>query len=126
MLYLYAKYIHVSCVVLSGALFVLRGVWMLNESALLCVRVVRVVPHVIDTGLLVSAAVLCVITHQYPFIETWLTVKLGLLLLYIVLGMYALHWGKTKASRGAHWSAALSVFVIICIVAILKPSGLFI
>lgn len=126
MLYLYVKYAHVTCVVLSGSLFALRGVWMLNGSTLLGTRVVRVVPHLIDTALLLSAAALCVLTRQYPLIEPWLTLKLALLLAYIVLGMYALHWGKSKTSRRAYWGAALVVFAVICVIAITKPPALII
>ena len=126
MLYLGVKFFHVSCVVLSGALFALRGVWMLNGSPLLRERLVRVVPHVIDTCLLLSAGVLCVLTHQFPFVNTWLTLKLVLLIGYIVLGMYALHWGKTRAARGVYWRTALAVFALICLVAFLKPSALVI
>ncbi len=126
MLYLGVKFFHVSCVVLSGALFALRGVWMLNGSPLLRERLVRVVPHVIDTCLLLSAGVLCVLTHQFPFVNTWLTLKLVLLIGYIVLGMYALHWGKTRAARGVYWCTALAVFALICLVAFLKPSALVI
>lgn len=126
MLYLGAKFFHVSCVVLSGSLFALRGVWMLNGSPLLRERLVRVVPHVIDTCLLLSAGVLCVLTHQFPFVNTWLTLKLVLLLGYIMLGMYALHWGKTRAARRVYWCTALAVFALICLVAFLKPSAIVI
>ena len=123
MLYLSVKYLHVSCVVLSGALFALRGVWMLLQSPLLERRAVRIVPHVVDTCLLLSAAVLCVLIHQFPFVDAWLTLKLALLFVYIVLGMFALHWGKTIASRRAYWCAALSVFALIVLVALWKPTA---
>lgn len=123
MIYLYVKTIHVSCVALSGSFFALRGVWMLNDSALLGTRVVRVMPHLIDTALLLSAAGLCILTRQYPLTDTWLTLKLVLLLAYVTLGMYALHWGTTKARRCAYWAAALVVFGFICLIAITKPTG---
>ncbi|HEY5307039.1 MAG TPA: SirB2 family protein, partial [Casimicrobiaceae bacterium] len=49
------KHLHVSAVVVSLALFTLRGAWMLAESDKLRERWVRIVPHVVDTLLLLSA-----------------------------------------------------------------------
>lgn len=43
--YVSLKITHVSCVALSYALFVVRGVWTVRESALLQQRWVRIVPQ---------------------------------------------------------------------------------
>ena len=45
--YLLLKHLHVTCVVLSGAGFALRGFWMLRESAMLQHRLVRILPHLV-------------------------------------------------------------------------------
>jgi len=47
--------VHVTCVAVSYALFVVRGVWMIRESPLLRRRWVKVVPHIVDIVLLASA-----------------------------------------------------------------------
>ena len=52
MTYLLVKHLHITCAVLSGSFFLLRGVWMLLESDALQRRWVKVVPHVVDTVLL--------------------------------------------------------------------------
>ena len=64
--YFALKHLHVTFAVLSGAFFLLRGIWMLSGSTLLQRRWVRIAPHVIDTLLLASAVVLRVWSSQYP------------------------------------------------------------
>ena len=49
------KHLHVSAVAVSFALFTLRGAWMLAAPDKLQERWVRIVPHVVDTLLLLSA-----------------------------------------------------------------------
>ena len=121
MSYLALKNVHVTCVVLSYALFVARGVWMISDSAMLAQRWVKIVPHVIDTVLLVSAVVLAVSIAQYPFAVSWLTAKVIGLVIYIALGMLALRrGGRSKRVRVAAWLAAQAVFFYIVAVAVLK------
>lgn len=78
------KFLHVTCVVLSGTGFVLRGVWMIQGSPMLPRRWVRVVPHVVDTVLLPSAIALAFMIEQYPLAHGWLTAKVLGLVAYIV------------------------------------------
>lgn len=120
MSYLALKYVHVSCVVLSYSLFFVRGVWMMQDSAWLARRWVRIVPHVIDTVLLASAIAMAVVIQQYPFVAPWLTAKVIGLVVYIGLGMVALKRGRTKRMRIVAWIAAQVVFLYIIAVAILK------
>jgi len=95
MTYLAVKHLHMACAALTGALFLLRGSWMLADSPQLQRRWVRIVPHVIDTVLLASALVMVVWSHQYPFAQNWLTAKLFALIVYIGLGTVALKRGNT-------------------------------
>ena len=116
------KTIHIACVIASYALFFVRGVWMIGESALLQRRWVRIAPHVIDTVLLASAIALAVMIRQYPFVEPWLTAKVMGLVVYIGLGMIALRRGKSKRMRIATWIAAQLVFFYIVAAAITKSA----
>jgi uncharacterized membrane protein SirB2 len=111
------KSVHVSCVAASYALFFVRGIWMMRESAVRQERWVKVVPHVVDTVLLASAIALAVISHQYPLVDSWLTAKVAGLLIYIGLGTVALKRGKTRGARIAAWLAAQAVFFYIVAVA---------
>jgi uncharacterized membrane protein SirB2 len=118
--YLALKHIHITFAVLSGSLFFVRGLLMLRGSALLQGRALRIVPHLIDTLLLASAIGLVMVSGQYPFVQSWLTVKLLALLGYIVLGSIALKRGKSKGSRAIAFVAALLLFAYIVKVAISK------
>jgi len=114
------KHFHMACAATSGSLFLLRGYWMLRDSARLQQRWVRIAPHMVDTMLLASATVLAAWSGQYPFVQGWLTAKLIALIFYIVLGTIALKRGKTKPVRAAAFLAAVLVFAYIGSVAITK------
>jgi uncharacterized membrane protein SirB2 len=115
--YLAIKWVHVGSVLTSITLFMLRGGLMLADSPWLRTPVLRIAPHVVDTVLLTSALMLTTIVHQYPFVQGWLTVKVLALVLYIVLGSFALRRGRTKGVRTAALLAALLVFGFIWSVA---------
>jgi uncharacterized membrane protein SirB2 len=83
-------------------------------------RWVKVVPHVVDTLLLVCAVILVVWSGQYPFVQGWLTAKLLALIAYIVLGTIALKRGKTKSVRIGALVAAALVFAYIVKVALTR------
>jgi len=112
--------IHVTCVILTFALFFLRGIWMISDLELLQRRWVKRLPPVIDTVLLASAITLTVKIRQYPFVNDWLTAKVVALPVYIGLGMLALTYGRTRRIRIASWIAAQLCFLYIVSVALTK------
>lgn len=120
MSYLLLKYLHVSCVALSGLGFLLRGSWMLLDSPRLQGRWVRILPHVVDSLLLLSALALIGLSRQYPFVQPWLTAKFFGLLLYILLGTVALKRGRTYAMRALAFALALLTFAYIVSVALTR------
>jgi len=68
-LYLAIKYIHMLTALLSISGFILRGIWMLQSSPMLQRPLVRRLPHVNDTLLLLSALLMVFISGQYPFVH---------------------------------------------------------
>lgn len=118
--YLAIKHFHVTCVVLSGCGFCLRGWWMLRGSPRLGERWVRIVPHIVDTGLLGSALTLAALSGQYPFVEPWLTAKVIGLLAYILCGTLALKRGRTPRARAGFFLLAVSLFGYIVSVALTR------
>jgi len=112
------KYFHISCVLLSYNLFFLRGVWMLRGNAILQQRWVKVIPHIVDTALLLSAVTLAFMLSFSPLSSTWLMAKIVALLLYILIGTIALKRGRTKKIRLAAWLSAQLVFIYIVTVAL--------
>jgi uncharacterized membrane protein SirB2 len=123
-IYAVLKHLHVSCVALSGAGFLLRAWWMLHDSSQLQQRWVKVAPHVIDTLLLGSAISMAVLSAQYPFALDWLTAKMGGLLTYILCGTMALKRGRTKRQRAVFLFVAVMAFAYIVSVALTRnPRG---
>ena len=120
MSYALLKMIHVGSVIVSYLLFILRGIWMMQDSENLRQRWVRILPHVVDTILLTSAIALAMIIQQNPLSDSWLTAKVIGLLLYICLGMVAMRFGKTRQTKMIAWVAAQCVFIYIVLVALTK------
>jgi uncharacterized membrane protein SirB2 len=112
------KSLHISSVAGSFILFNLRGIWNLNGSSIMRQRWIKIVPHVVDTLLIVSAIALAFTIRQYPFVDGWLTAKVIALLLYIGLGFVALKYGQSKTVRLSAWIMAQMVFTYIILVAI--------
>lgn len=119
-MYLALKHFHITCVVLSGAGFALRGGWALAGSPLARARLTRVLPHLVDSCLLLSALGLAWMAGQYPFVHGWLTAKIVGLLAYIGFGMLALKPGRPMAVRAGALVAALAIFSWIVSVALSK------
>lgn len=111
------KFVHVSAVIITATLFIVRGIWMLRGSALLQHPFVRVAPHVNDTVLFISALTLAAIVGQYPFVTDWLTAKVVGLVVYILLGHIALRRGRNRTERAVAFAAALGTLGYILAVA---------
>ncbi len=119
--YMIFKHIHMTAALASGAFFLLRGLWMMQESSLFNARLVRVLPHVIDTILLVSALVLVGMMGKFP---VFVLVKVVALFVYIALGMMAFRFLKSWGGRVFMFFSALVVYAFIVSVAISKhPHG---
>ena len=109
--------VHIGSVMTSGTLFLLRGLalnlfgwrWALAWP-------LRYLSWTVDTVLLTAALMLMTIVHQYPVIDGWLTVKVVLLVPYIVLGYLALR-GETRRVRLAAFAGAALTFLYIYSVA---------
>lgn len=115
--YLPIKLVHVAAVLASGGLFLLRGLGVQLGAAWPQVAPVRMLSYVIDTTLLIAALMLSSMLRQYPFVHGWLTAKVLLLVVYIVLGILALKRGRTKAVRLVSWVSALVVYAMIISIA---------
>jgi uncharacterized membrane protein SirB2 len=114
------KLVHIGCVVLSGLFFFSRGAVMIRSPQFTTKVWVKRSAESIDTVLLLSGISLVWITGQMPWQEMWLATKLGLLLIYILLGMVAFHWGKTAIVRFSVWLMALLTFVMMISVAMTR------
>ena len=124
--YLVLRNVHICCAVLTITLFVLRGGLMLADSPWQQNVVLRYLPHVVDTVLLTTALMLTTVIHQYPFAVGWLTTKVVLLVIYIVLGSIALKRGRTRPARITAFVAALAtVGFLVTVARAHHPLGIF-
>lgn len=112
-MYLAIKHLHMLAALLSITGFIIRGIGMLIDAGWMQHKLVKILPHVNDTVLLLTAAWLAFSLQQYPFTAPWLTAKLLGLIVYIGLGLVALRFGKTKTVRALAWVAAIAVFAYI-------------
>jgi uncharacterized membrane protein SirB2 len=124
------KLIHISAVALSFLGFVARGGGVLCGAGWVRQRIIRVLPHVIDTVLLVSALGMLWILRLSPWATPWLRAKVIGLILYIALGVIALRRlpsgraARPRAMQLIAWVSALVVFGYIVSVALTKsPRG---
>ena len=124
--FLQILWIHIGCVIASGSLFFMRGCMMLAGLPATNHVALRRISVVVDSLLLAAAIALTTIIHQYPFVQAWLTVKVVLLVVYIVLGVFALRRGRTRAVRATCFAAAMIMFLFIVTVARTQnPLGAF-
>jgi uncharacterized membrane protein SirB2 len=104
--YLEIKGVHVYSVLASGGLFFLRGLAAQLGARWATAAPLRYSSYAVDTVLLTAALMLATILRQYPFVDEWLTAKVMLLVVYIVLGSFAIERGRTRGVRTACWIAA--------------------
>jgi uncharacterized membrane protein SirB2 len=124
--YLQLRWLHIACAILSISLFTVRGALMMAGSPKVHAAVLRYSSYTIDTTLLMVALVLTTVIHQYPFATGWLTMKLCLLVAYVVLGSIALKRGSTLRVRTFAYVAALvTVMFLVSVARAHHPLGIF-
>ena len=110
--------LHLVCVVSTISLFVVRYWWQYTNNPKLSKRWVKVVPHVVDTLLLLSGVGLVWITHYLPFTVrgAWLTEKLFGVIIYIVLGFIALGRRRPRSQQAGFIAFLLGLVVLYIII----------
>lgn len=120
------KTAHVTLVLTSGTLFAARGAAVLAGARWPMTARWRYTSVAIDTALLSAGVAMWSLLALNPLRDTWLGTKLLLLLVYIVLGSFALKRGRTPRVRAFSWAAALAVYAFMVSVALAhRPLGLF-
>jgi uncharacterized membrane protein SirB2 len=109
-------HIHIALVVLSVGLFALRWVGVLAGARWPMQRRARVVSMMFDTALLCAGATLWWLLQINPLQQHWLGAKLLLLVVYIVLGTFALK--RARRWVGKLLFGLLSLAVVAQMVAI--------
>jgi uncharacterized membrane protein SirB2 len=108
---------HIFVALLSGSLFALRGAFLIGGARWPQALAVKWASYTIDTALLTAALMLLTILPGGMFANGWLTVKVSLVVAYIVLGAFALKRARTTRARLGFYVAALATFFAIYSVA---------
>jgi uncharacterized membrane protein SirB2 len=88
-------------------------------------RWIRVLPHINDTLLLTFAILLCFATQQAPLMTPWLSEKVLAVILYILAGMFALKWAKSRTGQIIWFIIAVTLFAYAANIAISKAPLIF-
>jgi len=115
--YLPIKSVHIAAVLASGGLFVLRGGLVLAGIRWAMSAPLRYLSYTIDTVLLTAALMLATMLPGAVFANGWLAVKLTLLVLYVLLGSFALKRGRSRHTRMVCFVAAITVYAFMYSVA---------
>ena len=75
--------------------------------------IVRYSSYAIDTILLTAALMLVAVLPAALFANHWLAVKLVLVVVYVVLGTFALRRARTEHGRRIAYVAALVLFALV-------------
>ena len=102
------KWMHIACVLASASLFAFRGALIQADHAGVAQRPsVRWCSYSMDSGLLIAGLLLVSVLHGAMFASAWLSSKLVLLGVFLVLGTLALKRAATPRGRCGFFPAAL-------------------
>jgi uncharacterized membrane protein SirB2 len=124
--YVPLRHAHLAAVSISLVLFAARGSGVLAGHQWPMHRGVRWTSIVIDTVLLVCGVALWAALGLNPVRDSWLGIKLALLLLYIGLGSFALKRAKSHRAKAAFFAAAtLCAATMLSVAWTRHPAGLW-
>ena len=107
------KWVHIACVLASGALFALRGLLVqAGHAGAAQWAPVRWLSYAIDTTLLTAALMLVAMLPAAMFANHWLTVKLCFVVAYVALGIATMR-ARRRGIRMACYVAALVAFALV-------------
>lgn len=115
------KLIHVFTIHISITLFALRFLMDSQGFDVWRHSFWRILPHINDSLLLVSALALLSLSGWQIFTHFWITAKVFLVVVYIMFGWLAL---RARIKIGLRWLAfcsAVAVFILIYTLAFRKP-----
>ena len=110
------KIIHILTAYISICLFTYRGALIYLARRPVSGKLLKILPHLNDALLLTMAITLAVMGSYSPFEQPWLAAKLILLVVYILLGMFALKWWAGTRKGGFAMLLAMIIFgYMICL-----------
>ncbi len=114
------KHIHMTIALISVALFSLRFIWLLMNSAKLQQKWVKVLPHIVDTLLLGLGVAMAIKLSISPFEQYWFAEKLIAVIAYIFTGYYTLKIARGRTMQIIGYLSALGWVMLIVRLAVTK------
>jgi len=116
------KNAHVTFVSVSVALFVARGIAVQMRARWPMRALVRRASVVIDTLLISAGGLLWWMLSLNPVRERWLGAKLLLVVVYIVVGSFALKRAPTQATKAIALVASMICVAVVAVIALTHGS----
>ncbi|MBS0199774.1 MAG: SirB2 family protein [Proteobacteria bacterium] len=107
------RHFHIFVALLSGAIFAIRGAFVIGGARWPLSWPVKWLSYSVDTALLTAALMLVTILPGAMFANGWLAVKIALIFVYIMLGFFALRAARTRSTRIPLYLAALVAYACI-------------
>lgn len=123
-LYSGIKHTHMLLISVSVLLFLIRFGLHMFKPSMMDNKFFKIAPHIVDTFLLLSGLLLCVIIKQYPFVEPWLTEKIFAVFAYVLLAYMALKSDRNKLFKIFAFLGAIGWVVYAAKLAIFKQAVL--
>lgn len=109
---------HIALVTASVSLFAARGLGVLSDHAWPMQAGWRGLSVWVDVALLGAGGTLWFMLQFNPLVDLWLGAKLVLLMVYVVLGSYALKRAPNRAMKALCFVAALACIAFMASIAI--------
>ena len=123
--YVPLKHTHLLLVSISILYFTIRAISKLLKKQWQDKLGVRISAYTIDSFLLITGVLLMFATSQYPIAQSWLTIKLIILVGYILFGIKAMK-SNTQVIQSGYIAAAIAcVLLMVTIARTHHPLGLF-
>jgi len=116
------KHMHMTIAFISVALFTLRFAWTLVSSAQLNKKWVKVVPHIVDTILLLLGVAMMTKLALNPFEQLWLGEKLLAVIAYIFTGYYTLKLARNRMMQVFGYLGAIGWVLLVVRLAMTKEN----
>ncbi|MCP1727058.1 putative membrane protein SirB2 [Natronospira proteinivora] len=118
------KHLHMSLALLSILGFLARGGWLLVTGEKPQHKLARILPHVVDTFLLLSGIALLAATSWVFLTQPWMLSKFALLVCYIGFGVVAFRSQRPAMRWGFFWLAVLTFLQLMVTAFSKSPAGL--
>ena len=125
-MYLAIKNIHLLSIAISALLLSIRYVLLMANSSMIEKKVLKILPHIVDTILLLSGIGLIISLGFVPFTpgNEWFTEKVTCILAYFALGFFTLRVANHRLVRTFAFFGALGWLLMAGNIAMTKIPAL--